>query len=80
MVFIKSYNHLWEQFISEENIRIAINNSSKGKRKRKLVKQIYENPTEWIDKIQKYAENFHNYKHKPVEIERLAIPLALADG
>lgn len=63
---MKSYNHLWENFISEENIRLAINNSSKGKRNRKIVKQIYENPDEWIDKIRRYAENFHNYKHKPV--------------
>ena len=68
MIFIKSYNHLWESFISEENIKLAINNSSKGKRKRKLVKQIYENPDKWISKIQNYAENFHNCVHKPVEI------------
>lgn len=68
MIFIKSYNHLWESFISEENIKLAINNSSKGKRKRKLVKQIYENPEEWILKIQQYAKNFHNNNHTPVEI------------
>lgn len=68
MCVIKSYNHLWEKFISEENIKLAINNSSKGKRNRKLVKQIYENHEEWILKIQQYAKNFHNNNHTPVEI------------
>lgn len=65
---MKSYNHLWEEFISEDNIRLAIKNSSKGKRKRRVVKEIYENPDEWIDKIINYAENFKNCNHKPVEI------------
>ena len=32
------------------------------------IKKIYENPDKWIDKIQNYAENFHNAKHTPVEI------------
>ncbi len=59
---------MWEKFISDENIKLAIQNSSKGKRNRKLVKEIYENPDDWIDKIRDYAENFHNCNHKPVEI------------
>lgn len=65
---MKSYNHLWEKFISEENIKLAIKNSSKGKRNRKDVKAIYENQDEWIGEIRKYAENFKNDKHRPVEI------------
>lgn len=65
---MKSYNHLWEQFISEENIRLAIINSSKGKRNRKLVKEIYENPDKWIPKIRQYAEKFKNCNHAPIEI------------
>ena len=65
---MKSYNHLWEKFISEENIRLAIVNSSKRKRKRKLVKDIYENPDKWIPTIKVYAENFKNYNHAPIEI------------
>ena len=65
---MKSYNHLWEKFISEENIRLAIIKSSKGKRNRKAVRDIYENPDRWIGKIRAYAEDFRNYKHNPVEI------------
>ena len=68
MMIIKSYNHLWEQFISDENIKLAIINSSKGKRNRKLVKEIYENQDKWIPKIRKYAENFHNCYHRPIDI------------
>ena len=68
MISIKSYNHLWGKFISEENIKLAIRNSSKGKRNRKLVKEIYENSDAWIERIQSYANNFHNNKHTPLEI------------
>lgn len=68
MMIIKSYNHLWEQFISDENIKLAIINSSKGKRNRKLVKDVYENQDKYILKIREYAENFHNCYHKPIQI------------
>ena len=67
-MIIKSYNHLWEQFISDENIKLAIINSSKGKRNRKLVKDVYENQDKYILKIREYAENFHNCYHKPIQI------------
>lgn len=65
---MKSYNHLWEKFIDEGNIRLAIQKSSKSKRKRRDVKKICENPEEWIPKIKAYAENFENKKHTPVTI------------
>lgn len=65
---MKSYNHLWEKFISEENIRLAIKKSSKGKRNRKNVKEIYENQDEWIGRIRDYAINFKHTNHKPIEI------------
>ena len=64
---MKSYNHLWEEFISYKNIALAIKNASKGKKNRKSVKR-------WLDdknlilKIRKYAENFHNAKHAPKQI------------
>lgn len=61
---MKSYNHLFDKMITHENIILAINNSSKGKRNRKVVKKIYENPDVWMDKIIHYANNFHNKKHE----------------
>lgn len=65
---MKSYNHLWEKFISEENIKYAIAKSSKGKRDRKDVKEVYEHQDEWIPQIKQYAENFRNKSHTPLEI------------
>ena len=65
---MKSYNHLWEQFISEDNVLIAINNSSQGKRDRRYVRPIYENPKHHTPWIIPYACNFHNSEHIPKEI------------
>ena len=56
---MKSYNHLWEQFISDENIELAINNASKGKRERKSVKKRLENPR-FRAEIKYYANHFKN--------------------
>jgi RNA-directed DNA polymerase len=65
---MKSYNHLWEKFISEDNIKLAINASSLGKRDRRDVKEYYEHPELFIAAIKSYAENFKNCPHKPKEI------------
>ena len=59
-----SYNHLWEKFISDENIDLAIKNALKGKRRRNRVMKQLENPN-FHDNIKAYAQNFHNAPHKP---------------
>lgn len=64
---MKSYNHLWESFISDENIDLAIHNAAKYKHDRKYVKKCLENP-KFHDEIKAYAMNFHNAKHNPKEI------------
>ena len=64
---MKSYNHLYEKFISDENIKLAIKNASKGKRDRKSVKKRIQNP-HFVDEIRAYAQNFRNKKHRPKEI------------
>jgi RNA-directed DNA polymerase len=65
---MKSYNHLWETFISDENIKLAIYSSSLGKRDRKDVKEYIEHLEVFIPTIRAYAENFHNKPHVPKEI------------
>lgn len=65
---MKSYNHLYEKFISDDNIKLAIKNSSKGKRNRKDIKKIYSNPNKYVDKIKIYAMNFKSSNHNPVTI------------
>ena len=64
---MKSYNHLWEKFVSDENIELAIKRASRGKRDRKSVKRRLENPN-LKNEIAYYAEHFQNRKHKPKEI------------
>ena len=67
MNIIKSYNHLWETFISDNNIELAIRKASIGKRKRKRVKKCLSDPN-YKNHIKKYALNFCNYSHTPIEI------------
>lgn len=70
---MKSYNHLYEKYISEENIVNAIKKSSKGKRDRAVVKH-YIKDGEIISKgmnyIKQYAkfDVFKNAQHTPIEI------------
>lgn len=65
---MKSYKNLYENFISDENIELAIRNASKGKHNRNLVKKIYNNQDEYIPKFQKICEHYYNHKHTPKEI------------
>lgn len=65
---MKSYNHLYEQFMSDDNIRLAIKNASKNKKHRKHVARIYNHQDRYIPKIKEYAMNFKNMKHKPIVI------------
>ena len=40
---MKTYKHLYEKFISKENIRLCINKAAKGKRKSKEVQKVLSN-------------------------------------
>ena len=68
---MKSYNHLWEKVISPDNIKLAIRNAAKGKRKRKRVRRMLENPDAYVPCFQNLAEN---YKH------RIKPPKKIYDG
>ena len=64
---MKSYNHLWEQFITDSNIELAIHNASLGKRDRNSVKRRLEDPS-FNHKVKYYATHFRNRHHVPKEI------------
>lgn len=49
---MKRIGHLYEKVYDEENIKLAINNASKGKRSRRRVKHI-------LDNIDEYSERIH---------------------
>ena len=61
---MKSYNNLWDKFISDKNIELAIAQASKGKKERKSVKRRLENP-QLKEQIRAYAMNYRNKRHKP---------------
>lgn len=64
---MKSYNHLWEVFTSDETIEAAIKKASKGKQKRKRVRKCLAD-SNFKNKIKTYSINFHNRPHNPIEI------------
>ena len=65
----KSYNHLYEKFISDENYELAIHNATlnKGgkKKKRKACQYYREHKDELKPQIMAYIENFHPDPHVP---------------
>lgn len=66
---MKSYNHLYERFISDENYYLAVRNATKHKggkkRKWRYARYIRDNAEELKPKFIEYASNFKNAKHKP---------------
>ena len=68
---MKSYNHLYEQLISDENISRAIYRSHRNKNNRsKMMNYLYEtrNEKETIEKVRKWIINFKNSEHHPLQI------------
>lgn len=64
---MKTYKNLWNDFISDENIKLAIKNSSKGgkKKKRNDVKAVLKDVDKSIQDIREYMNNYYNDDHKP---------------
>ena len=66
---MKSYNHLYEQFISDENYYLGVKNATKrkGGKKRKYRRvQFYRDHVEEMKPyFMVYAKYFHNAEHEP---------------
>lgn len=54
---MKTYKHLFEQVVSEENIRQAIEEAAKGKRERRDVKRVLNNIDFHVERVQKLLIN-----------------------
>lgn len=68
---MKTYSHLYEQLISDENIKLAIHNASlgsKNKRAKKKLLKMRENVNEYIPRVRKYILNYVGKLHKQKEI------------
>ena len=67
-----SYNNLWEKVIDEENIRVAIHKVTQGKfgkrKKKRQKKYCLENIDTLIPQMKEYAERFHHFKHREINI------------
>lgn len=60
---MKSYNNLWKQLISDENIILAERTAGKGKnknnRRHKDLRRFRANPENYIEYFRNYAENYN---------------------
>lgn len=67
---MKSYSHLYERIIDEDNLKLAIKNAIKGrtKKRRKKIKQYIENTDEAVKKLKRWIEEYRNDIHTPVQI------------
>lgn len=65
-VNMKSYNHLFEKLISEENLKKAVFRSAKKKLKRKDVQEVIQNKDKYIKMLQECLTNqtYRIRKHK----------------
>lgn len=66
---MKSYNHLYEEYLSEENYQLAVKLATKHKggkkRKYKNAKYYRDNVDRLMPSMLKYAAHFKNEKHEP---------------
>lgn len=65
---MKSYNHLYENLISEKNRWEAVRSAKHSARIRKRIKEMGVTDEELIRTSWKWIANFHNSKHKPISI------------
>ena len=66
---MKTYKHLWEQFISYDNITKAMHNASLHKQEYIEVDIMLKDLDQYVDAIVDYINSFKNYEHIPVIIE-----------
>lgn len=62
---MKSYNHLWEKLISDENILLAIKNAAKGNMKRKELIKMKEYPEKYISIVRGWILQLKPIEHTP---------------
>lgn len=62
---MKTYKHLYDDFISDQNILLAIKNASKHKLDRERVKKIHDSPQDYVEYYRNLALHFKNRRHRP---------------
>lgn len=59
---------MWEKVITPENIKLAIHNAAKGKRKRKRVEQMLKDPDAYVPYYQNIAAKYVHRNKEPKKI------------
>lgn len=81
---MKTYKHLWDRFISEENFEIAYANSIKRKKKQRQIREFNENKENNLKKVRELvvSGNFHTSEYTSMKVyepkERLIYKLPYA--
>lgn len=69
---MKSYNNLYEKMLSDDNIRLAIMEAARNKRKNnrrhRRLRYMAKHADEYIEIVRGWILNFEPPKHKPIEI------------
>ena len=67
---MKSYNNLWEKFISKENFELAYQNSIKGKLHQKQIRRFNEHKEENLEKVRQLviSGKFHTSQYRQMTI------------
>ena len=65
---MKSYKHLWEDLISDDNIRLAIINAARGNMKRAKLTYLRNNIDSSIPRVREWIINYYTEKHTPKTI------------
>lgn len=63
---MKTYRHLWEQFVSEENFQLAYERSIKNKKKQRQVRNFGKHPKENLEKVRQLviSGQFHTAEYR----------------
>lgn len=81
---MKTYNNLWETFISKENFELAYKNAIKGKKKQRQVRIFSRNEAENLEKVRQSVihGDFHTAQYRKMTIyepkERIIYKLPFA--
>lgn len=65
---MKTYKHLWDELVSDDNIKKAMHNArlgNKSKRLKRKIKRMEDNPEKFIPYFKNYVEHYSNARHIP---------------
>lgn len=65
---MKSYNHLYAQLISDDNIRLALKEAAKSGRHRAKIRKFSEDEAKAIETVRNWLVTYKQRPHTPIEI------------